>query len=106
MTRYFARLLLWLGSLIMMLAGNLIALVAILFGSDRAWPVIVANDQTLNAGIAGKPGSEDETVSSHAGKAARKGKAWGCVLCRFLDLFDPRHCEKNIEEDEGERVTP
>lgn len=106
MKRYFARILLWSGSLFMVLAGNLIALVAVLAGSDRAWPVIVANDQAMNAGIAGKPGSEDETVSSHAGKAARKGRVWGCILCRLLDLFDPRHCEKSIEEDEGERVIP
>ncbi|KXA71094.1 hypothetical protein AXA74_20275 [Bordetella hinzii LMG 13501] len=86
-----------------MAAGNLIALVAALVGSDRAWRVAVSNDQTLNAALAG---SEDETISSRAGKAARAGRKWGCVLCKVLDRFDPQHCQKNIEEDEGEGTRP
>lgn len=101
MKRYFARLGLWGGSLLMSLAANLVALIAALVGSDRAWPVAVANDQALNAALVGKSGSEDETVSSRAGKAARHGKTWGCLLCRLLDKIDPGHCEKHIEEDEG-----
>lgn len=104
MKRYCARLGLLFGSILMALAGNLIALGAAIVGSDRAWPVAVANDQALNAALVGKPGSEDESVSSRAGKAARKGKRWGCLLCRLLDKFDPRHCQNNIEEDEGERI--
>ena len=60
----------------------------------------VANDQALNAALDGSPGSEDETVSSRAGKAARTGRRWGCVLCRLIDKIDPGHCERNIEEDE------
>ena len=103
MKRYFARLGLWGGSLLMALAANLVALIAALLGSDRAWPVAVANDQALNAALVGRTGSEDETVSSRAGKAARKGKWWGCLLCRLLDKIDPGHCQANIEEDEGER---
>lgn len=101
MTTYLTRLGLLIGSMFMALAGNLIALLAALAGSDRAWPVAVANDQALNAAMVGRPGAEDETVSSRAGKAARQGKAWGCLLCRLLDRFDPGHCEKHIEEDEG-----
>lgn len=104
MKSYCARIGLLVGSMLMALAGNLIALAAALAGSSRAWPVAVANDQALNAALSGKPGSEDETVSSRAGKAARKGKAWGCVLCRLLDKIDPGHCERNIEHDEGERT--
>lgn len=101
MKRYFARLGLWGGSLLMTLAANLITLVVVLLGSDRARPVTVANDQALNAALVGKPGSEDETVSSNAGKAARRGRRWGCVLCRMIDWFDPGHCARNIEPDEG-----
>lgn len=101
MKRYFARLGLWGGSLLMALAANLVALIAALLGSDRAWPVAVANDQALNAALVGRPGSEDETVSSRAGKAAQSGRRWGCVLCRMLDWFDPGHCTRNIEPDEG-----
>lgn len=103
MKTYVARLLLVCGSVGMSAAGNLIALLAALAGSDRAWPVAVANDQTLNAALVGRPGSEDETISSRAGKARRTGRRWGCLLCRLLDKIDPRHCEKSIEPDEGER---
>lgn len=102
MKRYFARLVLVAGSALLALAGNLIAMTAALMGSDRAWPVAVANDQALNAALVGRPGSEDETVSSRAGKAAQRGHKWGCLLCRMLDWFDPRHCARNIEGDEGE----
>lgn len=42
MKRYFARLGLWGGSLLMVLAANL---ATALLGSDRAWTVTVANDQ-------------------------------------------------------------
>ena len=101
MKRYFARLGLWGGSLLMALAANLVALIAALLGSDRAWPVAVANDQALNAALVGRSGSEDETVSSRAGKAAQSGRRWGCILCRVLDWFDPSHCARNIEPDEG-----
>lgn len=102
MRRYLARLGLVVGSMGMALAGNLIALLAALANSDRAWPVAVANDQALNAALAGQPGAEDETISSRAGKAARQGKRWGCVLCRLLNKIDPGHCERNIETDEGD----
>lgn len=104
MRRYCARIGLLFGSMLMGLAANAIALVAALLGSDRAWPVAVANDQAFNAALVGRSGSEDETISSRAGKAAQSGHKWGCVLCRLLDLFDKNHCEKSIENDEGEKI--
>ena len=63
--------------------------------------ILVWLDQGLN--VIFLFGDEDETVSSRAGKAARKGKTWGCVLCKVLDWFDPDHCEKSIERSEGRR---
>ena len=71
---------------------------AVLGSSTRAWRLAVSFDQLANTAFGG---SEDETISSRAGKAARKGKRWGCVLCRLLDWFEPNHCEGNIEADEG-----
>jgi hypothetical protein len=50
-------------------------------------------------------GDANETISSRAGKAQRKGKLWGCVLCRFLDLFQKDHCELSIHEDAGANAT-
>ena len=101
MKRYMARLGLLAGSMLMGLVANIVALGAALAGSDRAWPVAVANDQALNAALVGLSGSEDETISSRAGKAAQSGRRWGCILCRVLDWFDPGHCARNIEPDEG-----
>lgn len=64
--------------------------------------LLIALDQFGNALFAGDP---DETISSRAGKAARRGRRWGCVLCRVLDVFERDHCEKSIEPDRG-RSTP
>lgn len=69
-----------------------------LAGSRRAWRMAIAEDQAWNVPWGG---DEDETISSRAGKAARRGARWGCVLCRLLDHIDPGHCARNIEEDEG-----
>lgn len=74
-------------------------LVLSLAGHDRAWHASVSEDQTFNA-LAG--GSEDETISSRSAKAQRRGKRWGCVLCRLLDLIDPGHCARHIEPDRGD----
>lgn len=104
MKSYCIRIGLLIGSMLMAFAGNLIALGAAIVGSDRARHVAVANDQALSAALIGLAGSEDETISSLAGKAARKGMAWGCILCCLLDKIDPGHCQRNIEEDEGERL--
>lgn len=60
----------------------------------RAWTLAVAYDQLANAAFGG---SEDETISSRAGRARRQGKRWACVLCRLLDALDPGHCERSIE---------
>jgi hypothetical protein len=62
--------------------------------------VFVAADQLANA-LTG--GDEDETVSSRAAKDRNRGRIVGCVLCRILDWFDPNHCDKAIERDEGKR---
>ena len=81
--------------------ASLWMLMAALTGSRRAWTLAVAHDQLANAAFGGH---EDETLSSRAGKAAREGKRWACVLCRLLNRLDPNHCEKSIEYDEGKPV--
>ena len=65
------------------------------------WRNLIAIDQLFNTVLGGYP---DETISSRAAKAKRKGKRWGCVLCRMLHWVDPNHCEDSIELDEGERL--
>lgn len=57
-------------------------------------------DQLANTLLLGDP---DETISSRVGKKAAKKHGWfPCIFCKFLDLFDPNHCAKNIEADEGD----
>lgn len=63
------------------------------------WNILISIDQLLNTLLGGYP---DETISSRAGKAQRKGKKWGRLLCSFLNIFENKHCQLSIEEDEGE----
>jgi len=84
------------------IVASLWMLIAALVGSRRAWTIAVAHDQLANAAFGGH---EDETLSSRAGKAAREGKCWACVFCRLLDRFDPNHCEKAIEPNEGKPMS-
>jgi hypothetical protein len=42
---------------------------------------------------------EGITISSHSALAARRGKTWGCVLCRFLGWLNRNHCEGAIKAD-------
>lgn len=56
--------------------------------------LLIALDQMLNSLIGGYP---DETISIHAARDRNKGARWGCVMCKFLDLFQKDHCDKTIE---------
>lgn len=60
--------------------------------------LLIAADQLANTLFGGNP---DETISSRAGKAKAMGRAWGCVLCRLLDVFSKGHCERSVERDEA-----
>lgn len=39
-------------------------------------------------------GQEDETISSHAARADEKGKRWGRIMSRFLNVFQSNHGPK------------
>lgn len=49
-------------------------------------------------------GSPYETLSSRIGKRADKGEIWACVLCRFLDRLDTRHCIKTQTDDRSKTL--
>ncbi|MDC7699584.1 hypothetical protein [Vogesella indigofera] len=89
---------LWLAATLAALLALLWGLPAALVGSPRTVRIAVGGDQMLNAAWGG---SEDETISSRAGKGARAGIWHWCLLCRLLDWLDPGHCQKSIETDEG-----
>lgn len=76
-------------------------LVIALSGSDRRRHIALAVDQLWNTPWGGH---EDETISSRAEKARIRGARWGCVLCRILNSFDPNHCAKSLEKNEGKRI--
>ena len=65
------------------------------------WNILTALDQGANALLGGDP---DETISSRTAKAAEKGvrvAKWACVVYGW---FDPDHCAKHVERDEGEKA--
>lgn len=49
----------------------------------------LALDYFLNVWIFN--GRLDETISSHAARAATQGRLWGKLLVHFLDWFDSNH---------------
>lgn len=63
------------------------------------WNLLISIDQLLNTLLGGDP---DETLSSRMGKKVARRECVVCrVICRFLDLIQPGHCQKSIEPDEG-----
>jgi hypothetical protein len=98
MRAWFERRLILLALLALCVLGSLLAALRMLwcvfFSPGRAWLIAVAHDMLGNAAANGNVG---ETISSRAGRAAREGRRWGCVLCKLLDRLDPNHCEKNID---------
>ncbi len=62
--------------------------------SEAALNWLISLDQLGNTLAFGNP---DETISSRAGRCARKGGNRPCYwLCRMLHCVDKNHCERNI----------
>ena len=59
--------------------------------------VLIAFDQLIQAAL--KYGIPGQTISARAGKAMKRGRRWGCVLCQWLDRLDPGHCDRAIAND-------
>lgn len=72
--------------------------------AGAAWAITGCRRDTLNwligldqLGNTLALGDPDETISSRAGRCARKGGNRPCYwLCRALHVLDKNHCEKNI----------
>lgn len=71
----------------------LIMVISLFTKSKRFWTIVLAKDQAFNASIGG---SEDETLSSRAGRANIRGDKWACVLCKILDYIQKDHCKNAI----------
>lgn len=88
-------LIFWFAGQIANLIGSVWMLLALVFSprGTRAKRIAVSYDQLVNAATGG---SEDETISSRAGRLMGTTR-WACVLCKVLDWLDPDHCKKSIE---------
>lgn len=64
----------------------------VVFEPQESWRLAVSLDQLANTTF---NGSEDETISSRAGRHQHDEK-WACLLCKLLDKLDPDHCNKSI----------
>ena len=60
---------------------------------------LIGFDQLASSMTGGDP---DETISSRMGKS-RDGCLLCAGLCWLLHLLDPGHCERAIEQDEGQQ---
>lgn len=49
----------------------------------------IALDRLVNAVLRGNP---SETLSQRLGRAQAAGSRRACIVCRLLDLINPRHC--------------
>jgi hypothetical protein len=71
----------------------------IVVAPDKAWRLAVSADQLANSAF---NGSEDETISSRAGRHCHgidsDKEAWACLLCLLLDKIEKNHCKNNIGE--------
>lgn len=53
--------------------------------------VLIGFDTFCNSVLGGSP---YETISLRSALAREEGKAWGCLLCQLLNLFQADHCER------------
>lgn len=67
--------------------------------TDYLWRVWISFDRFCNSILFG---DMDHTISYRAAKAWAEGYVSGCVMCRFLDLFDTGHCYNQIKYNDGE----
>ena len=65
--------------------------------------ILITIDQLFNGLFLGDP---DETISSRLGKMIRSNEQFFFtrLVADFLSGLDPNHCEKSIEEDEGDNA--
>ncbi len=65
---------------------------AIIFApsGSRVWKMLVTYDMLGNVTTGGDIG---ETISMRAYKASLAGSYTGCLMCKFLDKLQAKHCE-------------
>lgn len=51
-------------------------------------------------------GQKNETISFRVARAKLNGSKFGCVFCKFLDVFEKDHCQKSYDKKMGEQPKP
>lgn len=62
------------------------------------WRILFATDVWVNTVLGG---DEDMTLSLRTARAQQAGRLWGKAGCWLLDKFDPGHCLRQADTDEG-----
>lgn len=80
------------------LLGGLVVLawmvpLSVLGRGRRFRSIAIGIDNALSACFGGDGST---TISRRAAIAQQKGRRWGCVLCRFLDVLDKGHCAREL----------
>ena len=87
-----------LGIWFVLILGSALCMIAFPFYAmiwpSRAWSIAIMEDDAGNQYLFGHLG---RTISSHAARADRDGKAWGCLLCGLLDTLNPGHCRRALK---------
>lgn len=73
-------------------------LTTIVTNPDKATNIALMVDQTVNVGANGQV---DTTISGRAGRAMLRGKKWGCILCKVLDMIVKNHCLNAVKSEEN-----
>lgn len=55
--------------------------------------LLIATDEWVNTLFGGSP---DETISFRVAIMRAEGKQFGCIFCKFLDLFQKDHCDITV----------
>ena len=88
-----------LGILIVSIFGlGIIALsitYSVIFARGKFWKLALAIDSAGNVATNGDWGN---TISYRAAVAQANGKRWGCLMCKLLDWFDEKHCDKALKD--------
>lgn len=89
----FALLVFLIGAQLAHIVASVVMIAAIFNAHPRGRRVAIGYDQLGNVATGG---SEDETISSRAGRGTREGRVIWCLLCKMLDWIEENHCEDSL----------
>lgn len=67
--------------------------IVVFINHKSAWQILKAYDILGNFYLNDYSGM---TISERSAEAREDKKKWGCKVCKFLDFFDKKHCDKSL----------